>query len=217
MFNFIDYENWNRREIYDKFLGYTFSLTTEIDITSFRRKTKEKGYKFYPSICWAIGKTVNSDQDFRFARIDGRPGYYDHLKVHYNMLRNDGTNLFTHAVTDFNEDFDAFYKQFEKDKTAAEGCGKLYNYDTPQPDSVHVSVMPNIVHTSLAMSKPAEFSAYNKPDTAFIPFLIIGKFYEKDGKIVLPVTAELHHCVNDGFHAQKLFMLLEKSCREAPI
>ncbi|NLN55556.1 MAG: hypothetical protein GX148_04550 [Clostridiales bacterium] len=217
MFNFIDYENWNRKEIYDKFLGYTFSVTTEIDITSFRQNTKAAGYKFYPSICWAIGKTVNSDRDFRFARINGKPGYYDKLDVHFNMLRNDGSNLFTHAITPFDEDFKSFYNRFQKDKADAEGCGKLYNYDKPRMDCVHVSVMTDIIHTALAMSKPAEFSAYNKPDTAFIPFIIVGKFYEKEGKTVLPVTAELHHCVNDGFHTQKLFKLLEQSCREVKL
>ncbi|MFA7186293.1 MAG: CatA-like O-acetyltransferase [Victivallales bacterium] len=215
MFTFIDYENWNRKEIYEKFFGYTYSVTAEIDITDFREKTKSKGYKFYPSICWAIGKTVNSDADYRFARMNGKPGCYDKLKVHFNLLRNDGSNLFSHAVTPFTGDFDAFYWQFEKDKKAAESCGKLYNYNTPQPDCVHVSVMHQIVHTSLSMSKPAEFSAYNKPDTAFIPFIIVGKFHEDNGRIKLPVTAELHHCVNDGFHTEKLFMLLEKSCMEA--
>ncbi|MDD4125922.1 MAG: CatA-like O-acetyltransferase, partial [Eubacteriales bacterium] len=104
MFTFIDYENWNRKEIYEKFFGYTYSVTAEIDITDFREKTKSKGYKFYPSICWAIGKTVNSDADYRFARMNGKPGCYDKLKVHFNLLRNDGSNLFSHAVTPFTED-----------------------------------------------------------------------------------------------------------------
>ncbi len=213
-FNYIDYINWDRKEIYDKFLGYTFSVTSEITVTNFRAATKKAGYKFYPSICYAIGKTVNSDHNYRFARVGGKPGYYDFLNLHYNLLRDDGSHLFTHAVTPFRESFPDFYLDFQRDKASAASCGRLYNYDAPRPDSVHVSVSRNIVHTSISMSKPAEFSSYNKPDTPFIPFVIVGKLYEKNGETVLPVTVEFHHCVNDGYHAERFFLTLEAVCEK---
>ncbi len=35
MFTPIDQNNWPRKEIYEKFQGYTYSVTVEMDITHF--------------------------------------------------------------------------------------------------------------------------------------------------------------------------------------
>ena len=47
----IDYENWDRKEIYELFHGYLFYLTVEIDITEFLETIHKHQWKFYPSIC----------------------------------------------------------------------------------------------------------------------------------------------------------------------
>ena len=38
MFIPIDYENWDRKEIYDAFHGYMYCMTVELDITEFLEK-----------------------------------------------------------------------------------------------------------------------------------------------------------------------------------
>ena len=50
MFIEIDYENWDRKEIFERFFGYTYSLTADVDITEFLAAVRQKGYKFYPSM-----------------------------------------------------------------------------------------------------------------------------------------------------------------------
>ena len=50
----IDYENWDRKEIYELFHGYLFYLTVEIDITEFLETIHKHQWKFYPSICYCI-------------------------------------------------------------------------------------------------------------------------------------------------------------------
>ena len=76
MFIPIDYEQWDRKEIYDAFHGYLYCMTVELDITEFLKKIHENHWKFYPSMCYCIAKTVNGHQDYRYAKINGQVGYY---------------------------------------------------------------------------------------------------------------------------------------------
>ena len=54
MFIPIDYEQWDRKEIYDAFHGYLYCMTVELDITEFLKKIHENHWKFYPSISGLI-------------------------------------------------------------------------------------------------------------------------------------------------------------------
>ena len=83
MFIPIDYEQWDRKEIYDAFHGYLYCMTVELDITEFLKKIHENHWKFYPSMCYCIAKTVNGHQDYRYAKINGQVGYFDQVNPHY--------------------------------------------------------------------------------------------------------------------------------------
>lgn len=49
MFIPIDYEQWDRKEIYDAFHGYLYCMTVELDITEFLKKfTKITGNSIHP-------------------------------------------------------------------------------------------------------------------------------------------------------------------------
>lgn len=138
MFHEIDENTWDRKEIYDAFYGYTYAMTVQLDMTELYAQMKEHGYKFYPTICWLITKTVNSDVDYRFGKVHGIIGYYDQMNTSYTLRRSAKPHLFTHMVTEYNEDFETYYEQFLKDKQKAEAADRLYYYEDARPDSVDV-------------------------------------------------------------------------------
>ena len=111
----IDYEIWDRKEIYELFHGYLFYLTVEIDITEFLETIHKHQWKFYPSICYCITKTVNSDERYRYAKVDGQVCVWDHVNAHYTLMRKNSDHLFTHQRTGYQEDFQKFYEAFLKD------------------------------------------------------------------------------------------------------
>ena len=148
MFHTIDYEKWERKEIFERFAGYTYNLTAEVDVTQFLERIHGNGYKFYPSVCWCIADTVNSDRDFRYAKVDGAIGYYEKLNPCYTLMRKGEGNLFTHMVTDFSKDFDCFYKTFLEDKEKAENGSSLYYYGNPVPGCVDITILPNTAYQS---------------------------------------------------------------------
>ncbi|MEE1032189.1 MAG: CatA-like O-acetyltransferase [Ruminococcus sp.] len=209
MFHPIDYNAWDRKEIYEAFDGYLYCLTVEVDVTHFLRILKEKQYKFYPSICYCIAKTVNENQDYRYAKIDGVIGYWDQVQAHYTLLRKNSNHLFTHQRTLYSDDFSTFYQQFLEDKEKAENGDSLYFDKSGARDNVHISIMPNTSHSGLSYSKPTSFTNYGTPNTSFVPFVMIGKYHEVNGQMKMPVTVEFHHAVNDGYHAEQFFQKFE--------
>lgn len=214
MFTEIDVQNWDRKEIYDRFNGYTYCMTVDVDITRFLSTLREKEYKFYPSICYCIGKTVNENQDYRFGKTDGKVGYWDRLDVHYSLLRRNSNHLFTHMVTKYDADFPVFYSRFLEDKEKAEGGSTLYYNNSSPIDTVHISIMPNTTYKALSYAKPASYTGYLSDNTSYVPFVSLGKYYQHGPAVKLPVTVEFHHAVNDGYHAETFFRLFAECCAE---
>ena len=206
MFHTIDYEKWERKEIFERFAGYTYNLTAEVDVTQFLERIHGNGYKFYPSVCWCIADTVNSDRDFRYAKVDGAIGYYEKLNPCYTLMRKGEGNLFTHMVTDF----DCFYKTFLEDKEKAENGSSLYYYGNPVPGCVDITILPNTAYQSICYVRPASFVNPESGSESYIPFITVGKYREIDGRMKMAVTGNFNHAANDGYHAEKFFRLLQE-------
>lgn len=214
MFRTIDFECWDRKEIYEAFEGYLYCLTAEIDVTEFLRKLKEKELKFYPAICYCITRAVNQNRNYRYAKVNGQIGYWDMVQSHYTLLRNHTDHLFTHQRTMYTKDFSTYYASFLEDKEKAENGDSLYFNKSGEMDNVHISIMPRTSFTGLSYSKPVSFTHYGTPNTSFLPFTMVGRYHEVNGRMMLPLTVEFHHCVNDGYHAEEFFQILEKCCRQ---
>lgn len=210
MFHPIDYEVWPRREIYDLFRESVYNLTVELDVTEFVRTVHENGLKFYACACWCIAKTVNADEAYRFGVHDGKIGFWDSLKAHYSLRRADDSGLFTHNVTPFTPVFADFYRSFMAGKPPAEQCGRLYYYTEPQPDAVHITIMPGTHFSALSYSKQVVTGC----DTSYIPFVTMGQYREENGRLCMPVNVLFCHAVNDGRHSARFFELLEQNFRE---
>lgn len=214
MFHRIDYDSWDRKEIFETFHGYLYCMTVELDITEFLSVLKANGRKFYPSVCYCITRAVNSDVNYRYGKVDDQIGYWDQVDAHYTVMRTGSNHLFSHQRTAWNPDFPRFYQCFLRDKALAEQCDRLYYDQSGAMDNVHISTMPQTVFTGLSYSKPVSFTHYDASRISYIPFVMIGKYHEENGRMKLPVTVEFHHAVNDGYHAEQFFRLLENCCRE---
>lgn len=207
-FNEINFENWDRKELYQRFSPCTYYLTVELSITEFLHEIKKNDIKFYPAINYCIAKVANIHKEFRFANIEGQIGYYDIVHPLYTVLRKQSDHLFTHKVTEYNDNFEEFYKRFLSDTKKAENGNRLY-YDNPTPRNVIcVSVMPNTSYKALSFSYP------HIKEGNLIPFVSMGKYFNDKGQIKLPVTVEFHHEINDGYHADKFFHELERVCKK---
>lgn len=211
IFHNIDYENLDRKEIFDAYDGFSYGMNVELDMTELYAYMKRTARKFYPLICWTITCTVNKEPDYRIVMRNGELGWFDHLNTSYTLRRAAKPHLFTHMVTEYDTDIDVYYDRFLSDKAMAEAEDRLYYFAEMRQDSVDVSVTPDTSFTALSMSAPDGFYKKDPKNVRYTPFTTVGRFFERDGRTILPVSTNFHHAVNDGYHAEKFFRLLQQT------
>ena len=111
-----------KREIlYDKIIeeaiSYSVAIIDEkiIDEINILNATKERNYKLYPVILYAITKVVNNHIEFRMSLDENdNLGYYINVNPSYTIFHKDN-NTFSNIWTKYDSSFEKFYNNYEKD------------------------------------------------------------------------------------------------------
>ncbi len=199
-FNIIDFENWNRKEHFETYIKgvpCTYSVTGDVEITSLLNKVKENGYSFYGTVIYGISKIVNSHNEFKMNfDNEGNLGYFDTVYPSYTIFHKD-SETFSDIWTEYNNDFNKFYNNYSND---------LNEYK----DNYKMSPKNNISNVFNISSIPwYSFKGFNlnlKNGYNYLPpIFTIGKYYELNKKVFMPLSLQVHHGVCDGFHVARFF------------
>lgn len=207
-YQIIDEKAWKRAThcmFFRNSVKPTFGVTFEADITKYKRIVKEKGLSFTMAMIHAICKCANEIEEFRYRFVDGNVVLFDRIDTTFTYL-NKETELFKVVNVPFVDDFVEFCELAYK--TANEQ--KEY-FTGPLGNGVFsCSPMPWVTYT--------EFSHTNsgKKDNA-TPVFDWGKYYEKDGKILIPISVQVHHSFVDGIHVGRFVELLQKYFDECEV
>ncbi|NME36754.1 MULTISPECIES: type A chloramphenicol O-acetyltransferase [Fusobacterium] len=205
IFHKINLETWNRKEIfklYSNDVPCTFSLTTDIDISSLIPKLKEKNIKFFPVILYALSYIVNCQKEFKMnLDKDSNIGFYDVVNPSYTFFHKDNES-FSNLWTEFSENFEEFYKNYQKD---VEIYGKNKSFiGKPQIENnlFNVSSIPWTTFTGFNLNLKNGYNYYP-------PIFTFGKYFTENNKILLPLAIQVHHGVCDGYHVAKFINSLQ--------
>lgn len=202
LFERIDYQNWDRREIFEYYRGTCMYVTMHLDITAFHTQVRQAGLRFYPAIIHRIATVINSHADYRHGLDnEAHVGIWETVHPLYTVPRKDDPRLFSMAVTPYQESFPLFYQSFLESYEKAEACGRLFADPTIPPNVMGISAMSNLPFSSFAFG-----DAQPKPD--LIPFVVLGKYTQESGRTILPICGEFAHALNDGYHIEAFFRLL---------
>lgn len=198
----IDPTAWERVEYFEYFQSTTLYMTAQVDITLLYERLKRRGLRLYPALVYLAARVINQNPDFRYGCDErGRLGQWDVLHPLYTVPRKDRPGLFSMKQTVYSEHFSTFYEAFVRDYALAETCGRLV-CDTGAPKNVcGVSIVPGLRFTG--------FSFGGGPKEDFTPFTLYGQFAREDNRLLLPVSGEFSHAVNDGLHITRFFEQLE--------
>ena len=176
-----------------------YSLTVEMDVTAMRETLKREGLKFFPAYLWLTTRNLNRQTEFKMAVKDGVLGYYDTLSPLYAAFHEDD-HTFSFMWQEYTESFSAFHKTYLKNQRQyGDRHGVLAQPQTPPPENAYtVSCLPWVDFSHLAVH-----SYGNKP--YYFPSLVAGKFREREGKILMPLSLTCHHATTDGYHV-RLFL-----------
>ncbi|MDD6043621.1 MAG: CatA-like O-acetyltransferase [Eubacteriaceae bacterium] len=203
----IDLQTWPRGQMFyyfSKMAPTGYSLTVNIDITELIKTLKEADIKFFPAYLWLVTRNLNKQIEFKVAEKDGVLGYFDTLTPLYASFHEDD-HTFSLMWTEYADSFSHFYRTYEENRKLF-GCnhGVLCQPQTPPPANAYtVSSVPWISFDHFAVH-----SYENKP--YFFPSVEAGKFYEKEGRIILPLSITCHHATTDGYHVKEFLTSLQE-------
>lgn len=201
VFNLIDIENWDRKEYYEHYLNNvkcTYSMTSNIDITGLLAKLKDNNLKIYPALIYMAAKVVNSHEEFRTCLDEnGNPGYWESMNPCFTIFQSDSKS-FTNIWTPFSEDFRAFYNNYIDDINKYGNIKKFDAKGNEPENTFNISCIPWTSFTGFNLNIYTE-------GTYLLPIITYGKYFEQEGKVLLPLSLQVHHAICDGYHASKFF------------
>ncbi len=210
-FTRIDMDTYPRKDHFEHYMtvsNCTYSMTVDIDITNLHQTAAERGYKITPALTYATAHAVNSCDAMRCALdADGNLGVWSHLEVSYPIFHNDDTT-FTYLTTPMEAEFAVYYENVRRD-IALLGDKRGVNATPPPENSFSVSAIPW-----------ARFTGFNLnilTDGKYLtPIITWGQFHPEYGRILLPISVQVHHAATDGWHVSEFLNILQKFAEDAP-
>lgn len=198
---YIDVETWDRAMHYKIFKDNVqphYCITFNLDITNFLSKIKEKGFSFTFAFIYAVTTCANQIEQFRCRFLDEKPVIYDRIDTMFNYL-NKETELFKAVNVPMQESMEK-YVALAKETEANQ---KEYFVVGDRKNNIYqFSPIPWISFTNISHTESGEKSNAT-------PVFNWGKYFEDDGKIMLPFSVKVHHSFVDGVHVGKLFGILQ--------
>ncbi len=194
---FLDIDHWNRKEHFEHFnklLDPYFAVVVEVDVTRAFQYSKENNISFFALYLYACMKAINSVENLKYRIKDDKVVIHDVIHASATIPREDTT--FGFSFVHFSESFTVFNENLEKEK---ERINNETNLLPPvnSDDCIYCSALPWL-----------NFSGHKEPVSGFkesVPKLAFGKFTEKEGKLMMPVSIAVNHALVDGYHLGQFF------------
>lgn len=165
-----------------------FCVTFEVDVTNFLSKVRKKDLSFTLSMVYAVCKCANEIEAFRYRFMDEQVVLFDKIDTAFTYLNKD-TELFKVVNVPMADTLE----EYVESATQIANEQKEYFTGPLGNDVFQCSPMPFLTYTHISHTNSG------KKDNA-TPLFDWGKYYEKDGRIVMPVSVQAHHSFVDGIH-----------------
>ena len=201
-FTIIDKKNWARKEYFEHYFSNvpcTYSITTELDITVVKNRNK----KIYPTMLYCIASIVNKHSEFRTTfNKNGELGIYDKMSPCYTIFHKN-TETFSNLWTEFSTDYDNFCSAYERDISEYGAIERIVAKPDVPGNVFTVSMIPWVTFSGFNLNLKLGYDY-------LLPIFTMGKYYEQNNKIMLPLSIQVHHSVCDGFHVSRFINELQE-------
>ena len=207
----IDQEQYYRKGVFRHFsedCKCSTSMTARVDVTELVGWSKKTGTKFYINFLYVLSKALNSRDDYRMAWRWERSELicYDRINPTQYVFHED-TETCTPVYTDYNEDYELFYRNALADVEKAKRT-REYGLDAANhPNWFDASYISWLSYDSLNIELPDGY-------LYLLPIVNWGRYREENGRLMMPVSVRLNHAVADGYLVAKVFRLLEEEIRD---
>ena len=202
----IDMDNYPRRGQFDLFRSYAYpymGLTVNVDITDFLRNTKARGADFFLSFCWCIYRAANAVPEFR-QRIKGE-GIIEYPETLMSCTLSLPDGNYCYCDLDCSLPFEEYLPKAIEDKRLALERGTIEEY-VDVDASLFCSCVPWLSYSALV--QPVPYPSDSNPRITW------GKYFEQNGRILIPVSTLCNHALMDGRHLSLFYAALDKALSE---
>ena len=195
----IDLDNWSRVKLFrfsvDK-MRIVMSLTVDINVTNLKTYSEKTGLGFYPLMLWVVSKVVNSHDEFKYSwDKDGSLIRWDYVSPSHTDFNGEDES-FTKMVTEYSDDLLVFCNRIKADRERHKDDRAVL--DDQPPNFFDVSCLPWV--------KYKHFDVHVFDEGKFLaPVVTWGRYEPESGRLMMPLTMNIHHAVADGFHLSRFF------------
>lgn len=188
-----------QHQLFSRFQRPTLAVTAPLEITDPRPAAGAAEIPVSAVLVWVLAAGAMHIPEMRLRLSAGGIRKVSALTVSFTVLSPDGGLRFAYAP--FEDSLPAFAQAYRSAAQAAAADESLRSGD-PTHDHVYLSVAPWMTFT--AVEQP-----YADPDAASIPSMVIGRMQETaPGRIVAPLSVQVHHALVDGLHLARFFAAL---------
>jgi chloramphenicol O-acetyltransferase type A len=200
----IDLNTWDRTTHFNFFrrMDYPqYLICSNIDITNFLSKLKERNISFYYAMIYAATYALNQVKEFKY-RIKGDK-VISHNTIHPSFTdMTDGSELFKMVTVDMEDNIENFVTKAKKKADSQKDYFVIKDVEG-RDDLIYITCIPWVSFTNLSHT-----ISFNKDDS--IPRLAWGKYFGDDKRVLLPFSVQAHHSFVDGIHMGKYLDGLQK-------
>ena len=195
-----DYKRKKHFEFYIKQDYPHMNLCANVEITQLAGFLKSNKYPFYFSLIYLSMRTANQIREFRHRIHDGKIIEHEVIHPSFSVMAVD--DLFSFCTSKYSPNFHTFLQnaQNEAEKVKTE---PIIEDEPGRDDLVYVTCLPWVSFTSV--SHPIHLHPVDS-----IPRIAWGKYFNDNGKVMLPFSVQVHHALLDGVHVGKFFMLFQE-------
>lgn len=200
-FKKIDMEKWDRKENYEWFTTKNrckINMTMNVDVTNLVKIIKQNKLRCYPTFTYIASMVINKHDEFKMNYDEsGNLGVYDIIHPRYPIFHESDERI-SILWTEYSEDFKVFYSSFISD---------IEKYGEKRSMAAKGKFPPNCFDmSSLPWSSFTSFDCPPTHDVVWLPpFVMVGRFFESNDKMLLPVSISVHHATCDGYHVSRFF------------
>ncbi|MEU6476743.1 type A chloramphenicol O-acetyltransferase [Streptomyces sp. NPDC047017] len=196
----IDLDTWPRRqhfEHYCRVVPCTYSMTVEVDVTAFTEALRRSRRKSYVAQVWALATVVNRHDEFKMClTATGEPAIWPVVHPSFTVF-NPERETFASVWAPYDPDFAAFHDVAAALLAEHSRATEFFPQGAPPAGTFDVSSLPWASFTGFDLTIGAGWDH-------LAPIFTLGRYTERDGRVLLPLAAQVHHAAADGFHTARL-------------
>ncbi|ARK41558.1 CatA-like O-acetyltransferase [Burkholderia pseudomallei] len=204
-YSVIDGANWKRTlhcHIFRGFSNPLYCVTVEMDVTAFLKKIRRLRMPFTFGMIFTTAKCANDIEEFRYRFLGGKVVLFDRINTTFTYI-DKNSELFKVVNVEMRDTLEEYVVEAEKTALAQ----KEYFTGPSGSDVFQFSPIPWVSYTQMSHT----FSG-DKENAC--PLFNWGRYFERDGRFLLPFSVQVHHSFVDGLHIGRLVDKLQEALNE---